>query len=56
MPLSIVEWLLRSGIKMLSLGYVQKRFLGQIKSVKWFVKAPTMFMTLALTTSLAGSR
>jgi hypothetical protein len=50
MPLPDVEWLLHSGIRMLSLGHAQKRFLGHIKSVKLFVKAPTTFMILALTT------
>jgi len=50
MPIPDVEWLLRSGIRMLSLGHAQKRFLGQIKFVKLFVKAPTTFMILALTT------
>ena len=39
MPLPVVEQLLCSGIRMLNLGYVQKRFLGQIKIVKLFAKA-----------------
>ena len=38
MPLPVVEQLLRSGIRMLNLGHVQKRLLGQIK-LKLFVKA-----------------
>ena len=52
MPLPDVGRLLCSGIRMLSLGHAQKslRFLDQIKFVKLFVKAPTTFMILGLTT------
>ena len=50
MPLSVLEQLLCNGIRMLNLGHVQKRFLGQIKFVKLFVKAPTTIMILTLTT------
>jgi hypothetical protein len=57
MPLPIVERGLRSGIIMLSMGHVQKRFLGQIKFVNLFVKAPTTFMIPApRQTGLAGNR
>ena len=58
MTLLVVEWLLRSSIRMLSLGHVQKRFLGQIKFVKLLVKAPTTFMipALPLQMGLAGNR
>ena len=48
MPLPVVEQLLHSGIRM-CLGHAQKRFLGQIKFVKLFVKTPTTFMILTST-------
>ena len=48
MPLPVVEWLLHSHIRM-CLGHAQKRFLGQIKFVKLFVKTPTTFMILTST-------
>ena len=48
MPLSIVERLLRSGIR-ICLGHVQKRFLGQIKFAKLLVKTTTTFMILSST-------
>ena len=48
MPLPVVEELLHSGIRMCS-GHAQKRFLGQIKFVKLFVRTPTTFMILTST-------
>ena len=39
MPLPVLEQLLCNSIRMLNLGHVQKRVLGQIKFVKLFVKA-----------------